>query len=61
MELNKNIIMPLEYNKKDLTFETLFKVEDEWIGKLFEPYHLQYATLRVLCETCNLTREKYKS
>jgi hypothetical protein len=61
MELNKEtIIMPIEYNKKDKTFETLFKDEDIWIGKLFEQYHLQHATLRVLCETCNLTRGKYK-
>jgi hypothetical protein len=61
IELNKEtIIIPNEYNKKDITFETLFKDEDNWIGKLFEPYHLQHATLRVLCETCNLTREKYK-
>lgn len=61
MELNKkNIIIPIEYNKKDLTFQTLFKDEDMWIGKLFETYHLQNATLRVLCEPCNLTREKYK-
>ena len=61
MELNKEtIIMPIEYNKKDITFETLFKDEDTWIGKVFEPYHLQHATLRVLCETCNLTRKKYK-
>ena len=61
MEINKEtIIMPIEYNKKDITFETLFKDEDIWIGKLFEQYHLQHATLRVLCETCNLTRKKYK-
>ena len=59
MELNKTIIIPIEYNKKDLTFETLFKKDDMWIGKLFESYHLQNATLRVLCETCNLTRKKY--
>jgi hypothetical protein len=61
MELNKEtIIIPIEYNKKDITFETLFKDDDDWIGKLFESYHLQNATLRVLCETCNLTRKKYK-
>jgi hypothetical protein len=60
LDLNKEIItMPIEYDKKDITFETLFKDEDMWIGKLFEPYHLQNATLRVLCETCNLTRKKY--
>ena len=61
MELNKEtIIMPSEYNKKELTFETKFKDEDIWIGKLFEQYHSENATLRVLCETCNLTRKKYK-
>ena len=53
--------MTIEYNKKDITFETLFKEEDTWIGKLFELYHLQHASLRVLCETCNLTRKKYKN
>lgn len=62
MELNKEtIIMPIEYDKKDITYETLFKDEDAWIGNLFKPYHLQHATLRVLCETCNLTRKKYKN
>ena len=60
MELNKNVIIPFEYNKKYLTFETLFKDDDIWIGKLFESYHLEHAKLRVLCETCNLTRKKYK-
>jgi len=62
LELNRDtIIIPTEYNKKEITFETLFTNEDRWIGKLFEKYHLENATLRVLCETCNLTREKYKS
>lgn len=61
LELNKGSInIPIEYNKKEITFETLFKDQDAWIGTLFEAYHLQNATLRVLCETCNLTREKYK-
>jgi hypothetical protein len=61
IELNKEtIIIPTEYSKKAITFETLFTPTDIWIGKLFEPYHLQHATLRVLCETCNLTRKKYK-
>jgi hypothetical protein len=60
LELNREIIIPTKYNKRDKTFETLFKDEHKYIGKLFELYHLQNATLRVLCETCNLTREKYK-
>ena len=61
LEINKKtIIIPSDYDKKQITFERIFKEEDSWIGKLFEPYHLQNATLRVLCETCNLTRKKYK-
>lgn len=59
MELNK-IQMPIEYNKKNITFEIVFKEEDKWIGELFSSYHLQHATLRILCEPCNLTRKKYK-
>ena len=61
LEINKKtIIIPSDYDKKQITFERIFKEEDSWIGKLFEQYHLQYATLRVLCESCNLTREKCK-
>jgi hypothetical protein len=58
--MNKEtIIIPIEYDKKDVTFQPLFKDNDKWIGDLFELYHLEHATLRVLCETCNLTRKKY--
>jgi len=60
LKFNK-IIIPIEYNKKEVTFQTIFKEKDSWIGKLFETYHSEHATLRVLCETCNLTRKKYKS
>lgn len=62
LKVNKEIIknLPNEYDKKEITFETLFKDNDSWIGNLFEKYHLDNATLRVLCETCNLTRKKYK-
>lgn len=60
LAINPDVKIPNEYNKKDRTFETLFKDDDKWIGNLFESYHLQHATLRVLCETCNLTREKHK-
>jgi len=62
VDLNKELIVsiPTEYKKKEITFETLFKDEDSWIGKLFEEYHLKNATLRVLCEKCNITRAKYK-
>ena len=60
LELHKDIIIPTGYNKQEITFKRLFREEDSWIGKLFEEYHLQHATLRVLCEPCNLSREKYK-
>ena len=56
-----NIIqIPTEYNKKDVTFQPLFTTKDVWVGELFETYHFENATLRVLCQTCNLTRKKYK-
>jgi hypothetical protein len=55
-----NIIIPSEYNKLPITFERTFITNDEWIGNLFYYYHLEHAILRVLCEKCNLTREKYK-
>jgi len=60
MRLNKNITMPITYKKKDITFETIFDDKDKWIGESFAKYHADNAILRVLCETCNLTREKYK-
>jgi len=55
-----NITMPIEYEKIPITFERTFTINDEWIGNLFYDYHLEHAKLRVLCEKCNLTREKYK-
>jgi len=61
LKINKETItIPTEYNKKEITFETLFANKDAWIGELFKTYHLENASLRILCETCNLTREKYK-
>jgi hypothetical protein len=40
LELHKDIIIPTEYNKQEITFTRLFKEEDSWIGELFEEYHL---------------------
>jgi len=60
MEAHKEVIIPSAYIKKPITFETLFDVQDKWIGELFQKYHLLHATLRVLCVNCNLTRPKYK-
>ena len=54
------IIIPIEYNKKPITFERTFTPDNEWIGNLFYEYHLKNAKLRVVCEKCNLTRKKYK-
>lgn len=55
-----NITIPIKYDKLPITFERTFITNDEWIGNLFYNYHLEHAKLRVLCEKCNLTREKYK-
>lgn len=62
LEENKEKIteIPNDYNKTEITFETLFKDKDEWIGRDFAIYHEENAKLRVLCEKCNLTRKKYK-
>jgi hypothetical protein len=60
LALNKSIRIPDIYNKKPLTFELYFLDSDKWIGNLFEEYHLNNATLRVICEQCNLRRKKYK-
>jgi hypothetical protein len=54
-----NITIPTEYNKLPITFERTFIEQDAWIGNLFYEYHLKNAKLRVVCEKCNLTREKY--
>ena len=54
------IIIPIEYEKIPITFERNFTTNDKWIGNLFYDYHLENAKLRVLCEKCNLSREKYK-
>ena len=55
-----NITIPSKYNKMAITFEKTFTPNDKWIGELFYDYHLKHSILRVLCENCNLTREKYK-
>lgn len=62
LEINKEIIhsIPESYNKKPNTYELFFKDDDKWIGEAFADYHFKNASLRVLCENCNLTRKKYK-
>jgi hypothetical protein len=55
-----DITIPTKYRKKPITFRRLFQPEDEWIGNLFYKYHEDHAELRVTCDKCNLSREKYK-
>ena len=52
--------IPLEYDKESCIYLPLFKKRDMNIRDLFYDYHQKHAKLRVLCETCNLTRPKYK-
>ena len=55
-----DITVPVEYDKKPVTYERVFQTNDVWIGNLFFDYHLKNAKLRVTCEKCNLSRKKYK-
>jgi hypothetical protein len=51
--------VPIKYDKEPRTYLTTFKENDKEIADLFRAYHLRRATLRLLCATCNTTREKY--
>jgi hypothetical protein len=51
----------LEYSKIKFSHKCKFTDSDSYIGDLFAEYHSIHAKLRVLCESCNLTRPKYKS
>lgn len=55
------ITVPDEYDKEPGTYMTMFKEKDKHIGSLFYNFHLEHATLRVVCSVCNLNREKYSS
>lgn len=57
-KINKENIPIIFYKNKLLDLE--FKKEDELIKNNWYKYHLENATLRILCRTCNLTREKFK-
>lgn len=52
--------IPKEYDRKKITNQIRFRVEDFHIKDLFEVYHQERAKLRVLCKRCNLGRPKYK-
>jgi len=52
------ITMPTAYEKEPVTYLTRFKEEDQNISQRFAEYHREHATLRLICEPCNLKREK---
>ena len=52
--------IPKEYDRKKISNQVKFKVEDFGIKDLFEKYHQEKAKLRVLCKKCNLGRPKLK-
>jgi len=54
----QEITMPTTYEKEPVTYLTRFKEEDRDIGQQFAEYHREHATLRIICEPCNLKREK---
>lgn len=51
--------IPVQYDKEPLTYLTMFRNEDKMISDLFQEYHLQHASLRILCVKCNLTRANH--
>ena len=55
-----SITPPFIYDEQFKTFQSIFKETDKYIGDLFSEYHNKHATLRVLCQNCNLTRPTYK-
>jgi hypothetical protein len=58
LEIHNGLVIPTKYDKNKITYHTKFKEQDEWIGDKFAKYHLEHATLRVLCESCNIKRPK---
>lgn len=57
---NPTISMPKKYGKKTPCNSTMFLEEDLNIGELFSEFHRVNATLRIVCLTCNRTRDKPK-
>lgn len=58
LKINRENIPILFYKNKLLDLE--FKEEDLIIKNNWYNFHLENATLRLLCQTCNLSRPKYK-
>lgn len=60
MSQNPTISMPEKYGKKPRCNSTMFLGKDLYIGELFSEFHRVNATLRIVCPTCNQTRDKHK-
>jgi hypothetical protein len=58
ININK-IVIPDRYGKEPVKFTPIFCNTDSWIADQFADYHLQNATLRVVCGDCNVRRPKY--
>jgi len=58
LQIHNGLVIPTKYDKNQRTYHTKFKEQDKWIGDEFAKYHLENATLRVLCESCNTKRPK---
>ena len=60
LEIHKQeLVIPKKYKSIEITHELSFSDDDKWIETEFQKYHLDNATLRVLCITCNLSKEKH--
>lgn len=57
-KINK-IKIPSKYDQTDKNTKC-FTQKDKHIGLLFYDYHFKNADLRIICDTCNLTRKNYK-
>jgi hypothetical protein len=51
---------PTSLNKNEAQ-QDCFKEEDSEYKNKWAEYHKKYATLRILCQSCNSTREKWKA
>lgn len=58
LQEHNGLVMPTKYDKHERTYNTKFKEQDQWISDEFSKYHLEHATLRVLCEPCNIKRPR---
>jgi len=59
---NSNIKIPNEFkDKEDNTCRNAFLKKDSNFENMWIDYHHKHASLRILCEKCNLSRPKTKN